>query len=140
MGSRSSQQFGFQWRLPSTTLNYEFMELLGAVYLGEVHPDALQSAEVQQELRKFERQVNAVARSLSSEARGGASSRSCCGRSGGGVCLPWSVMGHGGMSLSGRPLSRSFDDGGVVASLDEVREEEGAWAPPGWRWVCLDGG
>ena len=56
------------------------------------------------------------------------------------MCLPGSMMGHGGMSLLGRPLSQSFDDGGVVASLDEVREEEGAWAPPGWRWVCLDGG
>lgn len=197
MGRRSRRQFGFR-RQPSTPLEYtEVLELVGAVHLGEVPPDALQSAEVQQVLRNFERELVAVSRSLSSEAGGGASrrressagcrcgagpvdagdsvnapdgggvppadipprvdhpagrailrpggvhaaGRSCCGRSGGGECLPGFVMGHGGMSLSGRRLSRSFDDGGVVASLDEVREEEGAWAPPGWRWVCLlDGG
>ena len=24
-----------------------------------------------------------------------------------------------------------------MVSLGEVHEEEAAWAPPGWRWVCL---
>ena len=75
MGRRSSQQFGFQRRQPSSTLNSDVLELLGAFYLGEVPPEAVQSAEVQQELRKFERELVAVSRSLSSEAGGGASRR-----------------------------------------------------------------
>ena len=75
MGRRLRWQFGF-WRQPSTPLEYtEVLELVGAVHLGEVPPDALQSAEVQQVLCNFERELVAVSRSLSSEAGGGASRR-----------------------------------------------------------------
>ena len=76
MGRRSSQQFGFQRRQASSTLNSDVLELFGAFYLGEVPPEAVQSAEVPQELRKFERELVAVSRSLSSEAGGRASSQS----------------------------------------------------------------
>ena len=141
MGGRSRLEYTFGCQ-PSTPSEYlAVLELMGAVRMGELPPEVLESAEVQRVLRNFSRELVAVSRSFSSEAGGGVSRRresSAGGRygvrpadAGDSVNAP----GGGGVSPVDIPPrvdhhaeGRSFDQAGYTPPANRVADaaEEGS--------------